>query len=127
MEALQRELRQATKDLRSLEKAIAVLTGDAPATPKKPAAPDRPSDQAIARVLAVLAKQPGPISMTALAPQTGGIGKDTVRRALWWLREEGRVRHAGTTQGGGKLWAAMPEEARVSGDSRVMQAVNGAR
>jgi len=38
-----------------------------------------------------------------------GIGGETIRKAFDALRERELIRMAGTTRGGGKLWALMPE------------------
>ena len=58
-----------------------------------------------------------PFTQTLLCTWMGengeGVGGDTIRRVMAKLREREIVRVTGTTRGGGKLWAPMPEHAHV--------------
>lgn len=70
------------------------------------------SDEAVERVWAGFMKlydQKGePVTQTMVSDSMEGIGPDTVRKSLERLRSTERVRLAGKTRGGGKLWAPMP-------------------
>lgn len=59
-----------------------------------------------------------PFTMTTLAAWMGknrkGIGGETIRRAFEVLRRDEIIRVCGTTRGGGKMFAPMPEQQQLN-------------
>lgn len=96
-----------------LSKALAALTGEAPAPaasakPKSPPGGDWiPGEEKIAAVLAAIIEAGEPVTATVLVGIVHMAG-ETVRRALDELRARNQIRLVGTTRGGGRLFAAMP-------------------
>jgi hypothetical protein len=114
---------------RRLTRAIAVLEGGvnqqaprktaATAAAKEPKGGWEVSSATVERVHAAFLRywneeaNGQPFTQTTLATWLGqhgqGIGGDTIRKAMHTLRDRELVRKCGTTRGGGKLWAPMPE------------------
>jgi response regulator of citrate/malate metabolism len=95
-----------------LEKALTALQARSRSTAARPGRNTNvwiPSAKTIDETMALLISQDEPISITALSQQTK-ISRDTLRRAVETLRERGHARITGMTRGGGKLYAAMPEQ-----------------
>ena len=73
----------------------------------------RPNDESLERTLYELVARGKPLTIDGLFEDIGsgnGISRDTIRRSLYALRDDGRVRAAGRTDRGGMLFAPMPEE-----------------
>jgi predicted phage tail protein len=113
-----------------LVRAVAVLEGGVnnhaitakPKKPSKPAAKDNGwnvSEATVQRIWAAFQRYATEVaggepftqtSMAAWMTANGeGVGGDTIRKSMLALRERELVRVAGTTRGGGKLWAPMPD------------------
>jgi hypothetical protein len=120
----QRVLDERTRAVTRLTKALAAL--DETAAPKRlvgrPAkqAKQQPggyapvSPESVERIVAVLREIETPQTVDLLDKYVkehgGGMGRDTIRRALLSARDAERVRVAGRTDRGGVLYALMPEE-----------------
>jgi biotin operon repressor len=124
------EMRETLAELRAQElrlaEAIKLLEGKAKAEPeepkpkpkRKPAKKDtnvwNPKPETVEQVLASLIVHERPISSTALT-ELVPFSRDTVKRSVKLLRDQGRIRFVGKTQGGGLLYLPMPEEIEHKG------------
>jgi hypothetical protein len=81
------------------------------------------SDKSVESTLQLLREIGEPQTIDALYHRVqgrgGGIGRDTIRRALLQARDNDRVRVAGRTERGGVLYALMPEERAGRADERA--------
>lgn len=124
-DAVQARLREALDESRArqhaLQRAVAALTpksrdDDAPTRGRPPGKTKTRDSNAwhvsaakTDQVMQALVAYGEPVTGTRLAEGTS-ISPEAVRRSLTVLRDSGRVRLAGRSRGGGKLYAPMPEE-----------------
>lgn len=75
------------------------------------------SERKVEQVMSVLVARGEPVTGNGLANGVEGLSVESVRRAFIVLREQGRIRLAGRSRGGGKLYAPMPEELEQAGEA----------
>jgi response regulator of citrate/malate metabolism len=113
---LEARLQAIRAELRPFEQARKILAGEmliGGRTPHKTTAKAGPSAPIVSRatkdrVLAALAEHDEPLAAPELS-QLHGMQRATVQAALYWLREEGRVRLTGRGSYGRKLYRPIPE------------------
>lgn len=123
-EHLEQLLNDSKDREKRLQRAVDALEGT-PARPaaKQPAAPAKPAkadravspqrmEVAFAALTKVYEREGKAVTRTMvvehLAGTNGAMSHGTCRKAFEQLRDDERVRIAGATRGGGKLWAPMP-------------------
>lgn len=110
------ELEERRATVTRLRKAIELLEPNPRRRPGGPRRKDasleraRPRPETIDAVLAALIAAGEPQSTTQIAKRLDGeLSHDPVRRALYALRNDERIRVTGTTERGATLYAPMPE------------------
>jgi hypothetical protein len=111
---------EATKAYGHAIDALAGIGADKPVKPKKRTGNGhgkhnwQASEESIEKVLAAMKAWPEETCTQTQLTQAASLAPETVRRAVDALRERELVRVAGTTRGGGKLLALMPDVERES-------------